>query len=157
MAKQRPILGDDAAYGAAWSATPFADRRRITRAVNRGEVLDDGVEAQLAVMTSRRQVAFWRWGWLIGPAVTLLQAGSDLAVFFATMAMTTAATGGLSWFFLRRARRAIVLNLPLAEKSAARAAKKSGKGAAKPHPKSREAEALAAEKATTRRWWTRRT
>lgn len=153
-AKQPRILDDPRAYGAAWASTPFADRRRITKAINRGLALDDGVEAQLAVMTARRQITFWRWGWLIGPALTLLQVGSATSVFLVSMAMSTFATGALSVFFLRRARRAEARNLALAEQSAARAGRAGASG--RPHPRSQQAEELAARAAATRRWWQRR-
>jgi hypothetical protein len=147
---QRPILDDQSAYGAAWSAASFTDRRRITRAINRGEALEDGREAELAVMAARRQVGFWRWGWLIGPAITLLQIGGDLVVFGISLAMSAVATGTLSWFFLRRARRAETVNIELAERSAAKAAKRSkrtGRTDAAPHPRSQEAASLAASQA----------
>lgn len=154
--RQPPILGDDRAYGNAWAATSFGDRRRITRAITRGEVLEDGVEAQLAVMTARRQITFWRWGWLIGPALTLLQYGTETLVFIITMIMSGMATGGLSWFFLRRARHSIAVNIDLAEHAAKKAAaKSSGKAGNKPHPKSKEAATLAAERAANRKWWQR--
>ncbi len=132
-----PILDDRGAYGVAWNALPLADRRRITRAVSKGEELDDGDEAQLAVMTARRQIGFWRWAWVIGPAVALIRPGEDLAVWIASIVMSTVATLVVAWFFVRRARRGEAANIELAERSA----KRGRKGA--PHPKSKEGQRLA--------------
>lgn len=153
MGRTKLILDDDQAYGQAWAALPIAERRRISRAVNRGEALHDPTDVQLAVMTARRQQSFWRWAWLLGPALLLFSTGRDLVTFLLSVVITTAATGGLSLFFLRRARRAEQVNLELATKAARRAAKGRSGG---PHPNSQEAQLADARREGRRRWWQRR-
>ena len=50
-----------------------AQRREITRAVNRGKAVTDRRLARTAVAFSARQQRFWRYAWLIGPALGALQ------------------------------------------------------------------------------------
>lgn len=125
------ILDDQDRFRRAWNDLPFADRRRISKAVNRGDVLDDERDAQLAVMTARRQERFWSWAWLIGPVVSFAQfAGRDWRLAVTGAGIAAVVTGLLSIWFLRKARRAQEVNLP-------RATHAAGRGA--PHPKSKEA------------------
>lgn len=132
MARRR-ILDDPEAFRHTWNDLSISDRRRISRAVNKGVALDDEVEAQLAVMTARRQAKFWSWAWAVGPAISLLQFGTkELMVVLLTAGMSAVATGLLSIWFLRKARAAEEVNLPRAQSAANRGA---------PHPKSKEAQA----------------
>jgi len=69
-----PRIPDPDEFARQWALVDGADRRRILRAVNRGEQLDDRRDAALAVVLARRQQRFWRVAWLLGPVVALLVA-----------------------------------------------------------------------------------
>ncbi len=57
-------------FDAAWHALPRDDRRRITRAVRRGEVLGDPVDAAFAVRLARKELAPWRlWAFAVQTAL----------------------------------------------------------------------------------------
>lgn len=93
-----------------WSQVPVADRRRILRAVNRGQVLQSRREAAMAVVMARRQQRFWRFAWLLGPVLAVplafllgIEGAADITAY--------ALLGGgilltMSVFYVRRARRA---------------------------------------------------
>jgi hypothetical protein len=52
-------------YAKAWKRYDRTDRRRIMRAVNRMQPLDDPAEAALGVLFARRQRRMWtRWSWI---------------------------------------------------------------------------------------------
>ncbi len=143
---RRRILDDPEAFRRAWNDLPLGDRRRISRAVSKGTPLDDEVEAQLAVMTARRQVTFWSWAWLVGPAVSFVQFGNkEIGLILAAAGISAVATGLLAIWFIRRARAAEEANLPRALHAANRGA---------PHPKSKEAQRLSAgsDPERPRRW-----
>jgi hypothetical protein len=56
-------------YKKSWARMDRADRRRVMRAVNRMQPLEDPAEAALAVMFAQRQRRMWiRWWWVL-PAV----------------------------------------------------------------------------------------
>ncbi len=97
----------------------FADvttdqRRAIVRAVNRGQPVENRRHAPLAVMIAQRQIRFWRWAWLIAPALGIGQlfvAEPQVALMnglFGTMVL-----GTLAWFWMRRARQSMDANAAL--------------------------------------------
>ncbi|MFP4312569.1 MAG: hypothetical protein ACLFS9_11400, partial [Nitriliruptoraceae bacterium] len=108
------------------------DRRAIVRSVNRGQPVEQRKHAEHAVHIARRQMRFWRWSWLIGPAVGLVQIGQlgwQVALLNAVVAAL--ALGAMSAFFFLRARRALHANLALlSRRDAARLGE--GEGASGP-------------------------
>lgn len=102
-------------YQSLWGELDFSERRRIMRAVNKGEALDDRRDAALAVVTAERQERLWSWIWLIGPLSALLFLGEGLTAFLVNAVLVTAVTGGLSWWRVRRVRRAAARNRAVVE------------------------------------------
>jgi hypothetical protein len=98
-----------------FAALPFSERRAIMRAVNRGELVEKRKYAPLAVVLARRQLRIWRWGWLAGPAMGLLQLGIGLEAVILNAIVGTLLFGGLARFWYVRAARAEAANLALAE------------------------------------------
>jgi hypothetical protein len=97
-----------------FGALSSADRRAIVRAVNRGRAVEVRKHAPLAVHIAHRQMRFWKWSWVIGPAVGLLQIGQlgpAAAVLNALLA--TALLGSMSAYFYLRAQRSAQANLAL--------------------------------------------
>lgn len=94
-------------------ALSFRERRQIVKAVNRGRTLDDPGKAHLAVSVARSQMRFWRWSWLLGPVVALIQIGEGVEVFLVNAVFATLILGGLSLFFYRRAGRAETRHLEI--------------------------------------------
>lgn len=105
-----PRIPDQDEFNRLWSQVSVGDRRRILRAVNRGQVLDSRKEAALAVVMARRQQRFWRWAWLLGPVLAAPLAilvgiegiGQQAAYVLLGAGMMLA----MSSFYTRRARRA---------------------------------------------------
>lgn len=94
-----------------WGAMTAADRRRILRAVNRGQVLQDRRDAALAVVLARRQQRFWRSAGFLAPVIGLVVAwltgrGADTAVLLGNAAVGSLVLGAMALWSLRRARRA---------------------------------------------------
>lgn len=126
------------------------ERRAIVKAVNRGNPVDNRKHAPLAVHMAQRQMRFWKWSWLIGPAVGLIQInqlGWVAAVINALLA--SAFLGAMSAFFYLRARRAEEANLALGDRSRPRPRRDAGDGAdgGGDPATSRKGER------TPRRWW----
>lgn len=108
-----PRIPDDEMFQRRWRALEHADRRRIIRAVNRGRQLDDRSDAALAVVMARRQQRFWRYAWLIGPAIVLgTSAFSETTVesLLLNLVLSIAILGAMAVFWRRRAARAEELN-----------------------------------------------
>ena len=110
-----PRIPDQDEFARLWQQLPSGDRRRILRAVNRGELLDRRKEAALAVVLARRQQRFWRYAWLMGPLIAVPMAlllpgvegtGSTIAYGLLGAAVLLV----MSVLYTRRARRAEELN-----------------------------------------------
>lgn len=90
------------------------ERRAIMKAVNRGRAVEVRRHAPLAVMIAQRQIRFWRWAWLIAPALgvgQLLWAEAEVALMnglFGTLVLVT-----LAWYWVRRARLSVAANTTL--------------------------------------------
>lgn len=121
-------IPSDERYQEAWGALSFSDRRRIMRAVNRGDALEDPGEAALAVVTADRQERFWSWIWLLGPLGALLFLLDDLLAFLVNAVLLTVVLGGLSWWRLRRVRRARARNRAVATGARRRSGRRDGGG-----------------------------
>jgi hypothetical protein len=133
----KPTIPEGPAYRAAWARLDRPARRRITRAVNRSQPLDDPSEAAIAVGFARAQQRFWRRGWLLGPAAAvILQATAGWQAIVVNAVIAAALFLLIGWFFIRRARLAETRNRAVVEaagepKHRARRTPKgrSGKGA----------------------------
>jgi len=92
------------------------ERRAVIRCVNRGRTAPTRRLAPLAVGVARRQQRFWRYSWLMGPFIGLIQAlFVEPAMAFANAMLATSGLLLLSLWFGLRARRAEQLNLEVAE------------------------------------------
>jgi len=119
-----------------FGALDSKERRSIVRAVNRGRAVEVRKHAPLAVHIAHRQMRFWKWSWIIGPAVGLLQIGQLGPVAAALNALlATALLGAMSAYFYLRAQRSVEANLALM-------------GGKRPRPAPDEPE-------PGRRWWQR--
>lgn len=127
-------IPDRAEYRRQWAQLQLADRRRIIKAVNRGQTLDRPQDAALAVMTARSQKRFWTWAWLLGPVSSLFVLFQDagFAVWAANAVLITLVMGALSFFWYRRADRAETANLEAARGKRQRQGGRGAKGASKP-------------------------
>lgn len=101
-------------YRQQWGRLDSATRRRIVRAVNKGEVLESRKEAALAVATARRQQRFWKKAWMLGPLAALLVIGQGIVPYLANALLSTAIIGLMAFFWSRRAERAAAANLEAA-------------------------------------------
>lgn len=57
----------------AYAALDRTQRREIARAVSRGKAVTNRKLARTAIAFAARQQRFWRYAWLIGPALGALQ------------------------------------------------------------------------------------
>ena len=126
------------------------ERRAIVKAVNRGNPVENRKHAPLAVHIAQRQMRFWKWSWLIGPAVGLIQI-NQLGWFAAVInaLMASAFLGAMSAFFYLRARRAEEANLALSDRKRP-APRREATGTTDRGP---AAGKEAKSPRTPRRWW----
>lgn len=108
-------IPDPTEYRQRWAKLDSATRRRIVRAVNRGEALQDPREAALAVGTAQRQQRFWKKAWLFGPVAALLTVQQGLSVYLANALLSTIILTVMAFFWHRRAERAAAANLAAAQ------------------------------------------
>lgn len=87
------------------------DRRQIIRAVNKGRAVEKRKHAPLAVGVARQQQRFWKWAWVVGPVIGLIQLGAGWQVAVVNGVLGTLFLAGISWFWTRRAQRAEAANL----------------------------------------------
>lgn len=97
-----PRIPDDDTYRERWSSMSVKDRRHIVKAVNKGKVLDDRGEAALAVVLAQRQQSFWRWAWVAGPLVSLINIGAGWAAYAVNALISTIILGALCLWRYRR-------------------------------------------------------
>lgn len=108
-------IPDRAEHQRRFAALDTADRREIIRSVNRGREVEKRKLAPLAVGVARRQKRFWKYAWLVAPAMALVQllfVPPDLVIMSGVVSTLT--LGAMAFFFWRRAARAEHLNLGLA-------------------------------------------
>ena len=135
-------IPDKAEQQRRFMALEITDRRRIIRAVNRGQVVDDRKLAVIAVGVARRQQRFWKWAWVLGPVIGMVQSFFPDVSIEAAAVNSLVATGLLLllciWWFTR-AKRAESLNL---EKAGAR----RSEGSARPQSSDTEVSGGAVER-----------
>jgi hypothetical protein len=98
-----------------FAALTFTERREIVRAVNKGQLVEKRKHAPLAVVVARRQQRIWRWGWIAGPVIGLIQIGVSIEAAIVNALIGTLTLGALARFWYLRAARAEAANLALAE------------------------------------------
>jgi hypothetical protein len=94
-------------------------RREITRAVNRGVPMQDRRMAELAIGVAQRQQRFWRYAWLLGPSIALVQAAfSPLTVTEVLLLAVwgSAVLGAMAWWWYSRAVKAELANAQVIRK-----------------------------------------
>jgi hypothetical protein len=105
-----------ARLNARFAALDRHQRREIMRAVNRGQVVKDRRQADIAIGVARRQQRFWRFAWLLGPSLALAQAAMTpigLQEGLLLAAWGTLLLGGMAWWWHSRAARSELLNAEL--------------------------------------------
>ncbi|MFA9429993.1 hypothetical protein [Egicoccus sp. AB-alg2] len=98
-----------------FAALDLAQRRAIVRAVNRGVAVDKRKHAPLAVVIARRQMRLWRWAWLLGPVIGLVQITAGWQAALLNALIGTTMLGLVARFWYLRASRAEAANLAFAE------------------------------------------
>lgn len=93
-----------------WAKLEFRDRRRILKSVGRGQGLENRKEARIGVGVARQQQRYWRWAWLFGPAIGVVQIPEWIAVI-TTAFVGTLLMGGMAVYRIRNARAAEQANL----------------------------------------------
>jgi hypothetical protein len=94
----------------------FAERRAIVKAVNRGRAVEVRRHAPIAVGVAQRQIRFWKWAWLFGPAVGAAQVFvAPIEVALANGLIGGLIIGAMAWYLIGRAKRALVANLELTQ------------------------------------------
>lgn len=94
-----------------FGALETSQRRAIIKAVNKGRAVEKRKHAPLAVGVARQQQRFWRWAWVVGPVIGLVQLRAGWQVALVNGMLGTLLLAGLCWFWIRRARRAEEANL----------------------------------------------
>ena len=107
---RRPKVPSRAEHARLWARLDTGDRRRIMRAVNRGEGLSARRDARLAVGLARQQQRYWSRAWWFGPLVGVVLVPAWLQVLVAAV-VGTAMMGAMSAWRLRRARACEHANL----------------------------------------------
>ncbi len=126
-------IPDRKEHARRFAELPLADRRKIGRAVNRGQPVEKRAHAVFAVGVARRQQRFWRYAWLLGPVIGLAQlpfVEVEAALF--NLAFGTLVLGAMAAYWHWRARQAEAANLKIVERSSGRARDPGGSGASKP-------------------------
>jgi hypothetical protein len=94
-----------------FAALDVSDRRAIIKAVNRGQAVEIRKHAPLAVGVARQQQRFWRWAWVVGPVIGVVQLRAGWQVALVNGLLGTLFLAALCWFWVTRARRAEEANL----------------------------------------------
>lgn len=109
-------IPDKQVHQAKMMQLDLKDRRAIVRAVNRGLAVEKKAHAPLAVGVARRQQRFWKYAWLLGPFIGVIQLLiSTVQAAVANTIISTVALGMMSGFWLWRAKRSEERNLALME------------------------------------------
>ncbi|MEX0868781.1 MAG: hypothetical protein WD011_03835 [Nitriliruptoraceae bacterium] len=101
-----------------FAALPATERREIVRQVNRGEPVTVRRHAPLAIAVAERQVRFWKYAWLLGPVLAVVQLliSDEPIVALSNGLLGTLVLGGFSYFWIRRAQRSVRANAAIAQR-----------------------------------------
>lgn len=111
-----------------FAALDTSQRRAIIKAVNKGRAVEQRKHAPLAVGVARQQQRFWRWAWVVGPVIGLVQLRAGWQVALVNGLLGTLFLAGMSWFWVNRARRAEEANLQRAGKGGKTKRRQNTKG-----------------------------
>jgi hypothetical protein len=111
-----------------FAALDVSDRRAIIKAVNRGQAVESRKHAPLAVGVARQQQRFWRWAWVVGPVIGLVQLRAGWQAALVNGLLGTMFLAALCWFWVTRARRAEAANLERMGKGGKAKGGTAGKG-----------------------------
>lgn len=103
-------IPDKETYQRAWSEMSFSQRREILRAVARGQAMRRRKDARLAVATARNQQRYWKFAWLMAPAVALVALPDWAAVAVQAVLLSTI-MGGFAFYRIRRAHQSEEANI----------------------------------------------
>ena len=106
-----PSVPDRDEHRRRFTALEVSERRAIIKAVNRGQAVETRKHAPLAVGVARQQQRFWRWAWVVGPVIGLVQLRAGWQVALVNGLLGTMFLAALCWFWVTRARRAEQANL----------------------------------------------
>jgi hypothetical protein len=106
-----PDVPDRNEHRRRFAALDVSDRRAIIKAVNRGQAVETRKHAPLAVGVARQQQRFWRWAWVVGPVIGLVQLRAGWQAALVNGLLGTMFLAALCWFWVSRARRAEEANL----------------------------------------------
>ena len=108
-------IPDRAEHQRRFAALTLPERRKIIKAVNRGKVVEERKHAVLAIGVARRQQRFWKWAWLVGPLVGVMQfLTMDPMAALLNAGVASMALGALAYYWYSRAKRAEELNTEVA-------------------------------------------
>jgi MFS family permease len=111
----KPVIPEGQAFSNAWRALDRPARQRVRRAANRAQPAENKKEAALAVAVARGQQRFWRFAWLLGPALAaLLLFTEPWQTVLVNILLATLLFAVLRFLFVRRARLAEAVNLEVA-------------------------------------------
>lgn len=102
---------DRAEHRRRFAALEVPERRAIIKAVNKGRAVETRRHAPLAVGVARQQQRFWRWAWVVGPVIGLVQLRAGWQAALVNGLLGTLFLAALCWFWVTRARRAEEANL----------------------------------------------
>lgn len=112
---------DSGEFRERWQRLDRAGRKRVRRAVNRGQACERRDEAALAVVVARQQKIAWLVTW---PIVTVLvglpSIPQGLVSVLATMLLAASVYAPFALFFHWRARGAMERNLAVVERRGAK-------------------------------------
>lgn len=121
-------MPDTDAARRAFAELPVSQRRAIARAVSRGIEVEQRKHAPIAVMLARRQQRMWRWIWLTGPLVGLVQLNAGWQIAVAGGLIGTLTLGLMSRWWWGRAKRAELRNIELFERKGKKSKRARSKG-----------------------------
>ena len=108
-------IPDRAEHQRRFAALTLPERRKIIKAVNRGKVVEERKHAVLAIGVARRQQRFWKWAWLVGPLVGVMQFLTlDPMAALLNAGVASMALAALAYYWDSRAKRAEELNTEVA-------------------------------------------
>lgn len=112
---RKTTIPDSSEFRERWQRLDRDAKKRVRRAVNRGQACQKRSEAGLAVVMARQQKIAWLVTWpLVVVIVALPSIGQGAAAVIAAMVVAAGLYGPFAVWFHRRARRAEERNLGVA-------------------------------------------
>lgn len=107
---------DSAEFRQRWQRLDRAAKKRVRRAVNRGQACEKRSEAALAVVVGRQQRIAWLVTWpVVAVLVALPSIPEGPVAVLVTLVVGTVVYAPFALWFHRRARRAVQRNLEFFE------------------------------------------